>query len=291
MLAVLGVNVDEGLLESWCGWLAPDPQPFVVAREERWGEIEADNGVITPELRDTFRLWAVGPDSRLIWLSEDRFHSLPKRVRASLVREQVIRRRGNRPGVGAVPSVRGWQDVLDVVQLRRQADGHRFAWWATLVETDRVGVLNRLLSTDRLPSRHSEVRPSTWRCCERVLPNAYRLAGTWPEGSTSCCFSTVMVAAGAGADGRDACDSVEPFDAWLNTNCRKGGDPSNAGTVLVWRDRDGVPVHAAVSIGDGWALEKPSQEWHSPHAVAAIRDVIRTARLPGQRLEKHTIMP
>jgi hypothetical protein len=58
--------------------------------------------------------------------------------------------------------------------------------------------------------------------------------------------------------------------------------------VLVWR-RDGAPFHAAVSIGDGWVLEKPSQDWHSPRAVATVADVVRTARAAGQRLERHTI--
>jgi len=93
----------------------------------------------------------------------------------------------------------------------------------------------------------------------------------------------------AGTNNGGACESVEPFNQWLSAKCRNGGDPNNAGTVLVWRDRDGVPVHAAVAIGDGWALEKPSQEWHSPHAIAAIRDVVHSARLPGQWLEKHTV--
>lgn len=286
---ILGVDVPPDLVELWCGWLAPDPQPFIVGTDARWQELEGDSGVITPELRDTFRLWAVAPGSQLLWLSDERFHGLPKPVRASLVREQVTRRSGNPPGVGGVPSVRGWRDLLDPTALRREADGHRFVWWPGLVATDPIGILDRLLSADRLPSRHAEVSNSVWRRCEDILPNAQAVAGTWPQGSSSCCFSTVMTA--AGSDDSGACDSVEPFGEWLDSACRKGGNLSDAGTVLVWRDRDGLPVHAAVAIGEGWGLEKPSQEWHSPHAVATISDIIRTTRLPGQRLEKHTILP
>jgi hypothetical protein len=95
--------------------------------------------------------------------------------------------------------------------------------------------------------------------------------------------------AAAGHEDPDACHSAQPFDAWLTTACSRGGDDGVAGTVLVWRERSGVPVHAAVTIGDGWALEKPSQEWHSPRGVATVADVIRTSRLAGQRLERHTV--
>jgi hypothetical protein len=95
--------------------------------------------------------------------------------------------------------------------------------------------------------------------------------------------------AAAGANDNQACDSVEPFVEWLNTACRKGGDTRQPGTVLVWRNRHGAPVHAAVSIGDDWVLEKPSGDWHSPRGVATVADVVRMSRIVGQRLERHTI--
>jgi hypothetical protein len=79
------------------------------------------------------------------------------------------------------------------------------------------------------------------------------------------------------------------FLGWLDSACRPGGRDDDAGTVLVWRDSKGVPVHAAVTIGDGWTLEKASQEWWTPRAVRSVGDVIRTSRARGQRLERHRI--
>jgi hypothetical protein len=66
----------------------------------------------------------------------------------------------------------------------------------------------------------------------------------------------------------------EPFEDWLGRSSRPGGRDENAGTVLVWRDADGLAQHAAVTLGAGWGFEKPSQEWHSPRAVLPGRDII-----------------
>lgn len=281
MAVVLGVDVRKALVESWARWLAPDPQPFVVGPEDVWREYESEAGSVTAELRDTYRLWGVAKGLRVLWVSEDRFSSLPRTARAALVREQVVR------GRGAVPTVRTWSDLLDPDQLRAQANGHRFVWWRSLLASDTERILSRVISTDRLPSRHMEVEESTWRACEDVLPGARQLAGTFPTGSNANCFGTVMAA--AGADPADVYDSVEPFAEWLAAACKRGGDTRQPGTVLVWRNHEGEPVHAAVSIGDGWGLEKPSQEWHSPRAVAAVDDIIRMSRASGQRMERHRI--
>jgi hypothetical protein len=279
-VSVLGIDVSPELLDSWTSWLAPDPQPFLVGADE-WTDIESDDGTMTPELRDTYRMWGIAPGSRALWLSRDRFHEVAPAVRGALVREQMARRRG------AVPSVRGWQDALGRDVLRREGDGHRFVWWRSLIETNTAGVLHRVISLRRLASRHGEVTEATWDRCADVLPFARALAGTFPDGSTTCCFGTVMGA--AGADDRDACGSFDAFSSWLSSACRPGGDSMRPGTVLVWRNGDGDPLHAAVCIGDGWALEKPSQEWHSPRAIAFVRDVVNTSRIAGQRLERHTI--
>lgn len=288
MVKMLGIDVPADLLSSWRTWLAPDPQPFVIDRDdERWNDLESDQAAMTAELRDSFRLWAAPANSTILWLTHDRFLALPKQMRAALVRTQVDKRNGNRPGIGRVPTVRGWADLLDANGLRAQADGHRFVWWPHLVGQDPIAVLERLVSIDRLPSRHHDVSTTTWRHCHSVLPQARSLGGTWPTGSTANCFSTVMDA--AGADGTSALASVEHFDTWLANNCRVGGDDRSPGTVLVWRDGGGSPVHAAVTIGDGWGLEKPSQEWHSPRAIAQIQDVIRSNRHPGERLERQTL--
>lgn len=280
-MEVLGIQVDDALLRSWARWLAPDPQPFFVDDVDAW-DVAGTTGTITRELRDTYCLWRLPKDAGVLWLSEEQFDALPRRVRAALVREQV------RVGRGAVPTVRSWREHLEPDQLRRQADGHRFVWWPALLGPDRARTVARQVSIDRLASRHREVNASTWRACGGVLPGARALAGTFPSGSNACCFSTVMEA--AGADPTGACDSVEPFSAWLAATCRSGGDVDRPGTVLVWRrTSDGVPLHAAVTIGDGWVLERPSQEWHSPHAVVTLRDVVRTSRMVGQRLERYRI--
>lgn len=198
-----------------------------------------------------------------------------------MVREQVRRRRG------ATPSVRAWQEILDRAQLRAQADEHRFVWWPSLLTGKAEQVLTRVVSERRLPSRHDEVIEDIWRVAEPVLPGARRLGGTFPSGSTMNCFSTVMEAAGVSS--KAVLDDVAPFDHWLITACKRGGDPSQPGAVLVWRDRTGSPVHAAVTLGGGWGLEKPSRDWHSPHAVLSVADIMKMSRHTGERVERHTI--
>ncbi|MEU6782078.1 hypothetical protein ABZ912_22975 [Nonomuraea angiospora] len=44
--------------------------------------------------------------------------------------------------------------------------------------------------------------------------------------------------------------------------------------------------HAAVTLGDGWALHKPSQGWMSPTKVLASQDLKYSARARGQRLHR-----
>ena len=282
----LGIDVPDALLAAWAGWLAPDPQPFLVASPDDWPGCEDEGGTITPELADTYRLWwGVAQGSMLLWLSEAQLQELPRGTRAALVREQVLRRRG------AVPTVRAWQDVLEARRLRDQAGGHRFVWWPSLVASDPGRVLARFVATGRLPSRHAEVDERTWRAADAVLPGARHLAGTFPEGSTMNCFGAVMAAAHSPMAAA-ALDDVAPFETWLASECRPAttrGARAAPGAVLLWRDRDRRPVHAAVALGDGWGLEKPSRDWHSPVAVLALDDIVRQSRHPGERLERHSI--
>lgn len=281
MLTVLGIEVEPALLNAWRGWLAPDPQPFLVASPADW-DCEDEGGVVTRELEDTYRLWwGVEKPAVLLWISSEQFAALPRSTRAALVREQARRRRG------ATPSIRAWQDLLDGAELRGQADGHRFVWWPSLLIGEPERVLARVISDRRLPSRHAEVAEDTWRAAQPVLPGARRLGGTFPAGSNMNCFSTVIEA--AGAPSREVLDDVAPFDAWLAAACKRGGDPGQSGVVLLWRNRDGSPVHAAVTLGGGWALEKPSRDWHSPHAVLTVTEVMKMSRHPGERLERWTI--
>jgi cell wall-associated NlpC family hydrolase len=118
-----------------------------------------------------------------------------------------------------------------------------------------------------------------------VLPNAQRIAGTFPDGSGANCFAAVMTAAGApGAEGTWM--QREPFEDWLSSCTRAGGKDADPGTVLVWRGAEGQAEHAAVALGDGWALHKPSQGWMSPTKVLRVHDVKASARCPGLRLSR-----
>jgi hypothetical protein len=206
-----------------------------------------------------------------------------------LVRAQVDHRRG------AVPSVRRWSDLVDPATLRSQADGRRFVWWPSLVASNPHEILSRVACAapdggerDALPSRHAEVARATWNRCAAALPKARRVAGSFPASSGPNCFGTVMAAAGV-AETPHKWTLQAQFLAWLDAACRPGGRDDDAGTVLLWRDSKGAPVHAVVTVGDGWVLEKASQEWWTPRAIRPVGDVIRTSRARGQRLERHRI--
>ncbi len=81
----------------------------------------------------------------------------------------------------------------------------------------------------------------------------------------------------------------QPFEDWLSTVSVPGGTDTAPGTVLVWRSPEGRVLHAAVTIGGGYALHKPSQGWMSPRKVLTVREVIASARQTGRRLERHTL--
>jgi hypothetical protein len=277
-LTVLGIDVSPGLLETWIDWLAPDEQPFFLTEQQaiEW-RLPVDERQPTAEQRDTYRTYAVdGAAVRVSWLDESAYSSLPKATRAALVRTQVNHNRG------AVPTVRRWQAVLGR-DIRDQADGHRFVWWKSLVREAPEAILPRIVSEDLRPSRHAEVTawPST-------LPRARELAGTFPPGSGPNCFGTVMAAAGvAGAD--QLWMQREPFDQWLAANTKPGGRDDVPGTVFVWRDSTQAVQHAAITIGDGWMLHKPSQSWMTPRKIRTVAEVRRSTRTAGWRLGRRTL--
>ena len=94
-----------------------------------------------------------------------------------------------------------------------------------------------------------------------------------------------MAAAGV-VDAETVWMQREPFEEWLTAECRQGGSDDDPGTILVWRSADGVVQHAAATLGDGWALHKPSQGWMSPTKVLGIAQCRASARGPGRRLER-----
>jgi len=81
----------------------------------------------------------------------------------------------------------------------------------------------------------------------------------------------------------------EPFGEWLTTCAEPGGNDADLGTVLVWRSSDG-PDRAAVTLGDGWALHKPSQGWMSPVKVLPVDQLKLRCRASGQRLSRYRLL-
>ena len=276
---VLGIDVPEDVVARWVTWFAPDPQPFLV---DVGDDLGASDAVLAPEVRDTFEVYAVPDGLRLAWLTEAAFAELPRAVRAEVVRAQVRHERG------LVPTVRGWGSLVGDA-ARGQADGHRFVWWPSLLAGHERRVLTDYVNDGRRTSQHQRVPVSVWRACERLLPDARRLAGTFPASSGPNCFGAVMAA--AGVEGAAAVwMQREPFEDWLTRSTVPGGTDSEAGTVLVWRSPDGAVQHAAVTIGAGWVLHKPSQGWMSPTKVLAARDVFASARSHGRRVSRRRIV-
>lgn len=281
---MLGLGVPSDLRGRWSAWLAPDLQPFFVDDPSEWPErLPAPAEGLTPELRDTFKVWRLHRRGEIVWLDEEAFLGLERRRRARLVRLQVTCARG------AVPSVRRWADLLPQDGLRAQGDGHRFVWWQSLVGMAPGRILERFVTDEADVTRHQIVATATWRRCTGVLPGARSLAGTFPPGSGPNCFGTVLAAAGVRGAG-DEWIQQPTFETWLKRACLPGGRDDDAGTVLVWRDQTGLPVHAAVTIGDGLALEKAAQTWWTPRIVGTVDDVKRASRAAGQRLERHRIV-
>lgn len=258
---VLGIPVEQRLLERWRGWYAPERQPFpieglapeAVARLPR-GSVEASD-----EERDTFFLYG----GRHVWLSEEEFDRLPREAARELRRS---RRAGMRPKPDPV-----WPS-----QLRADGDDALLAW----------------VDAGCRPSRHREVPPEVWDDGAAMLPGARRLAGTFPSsGSGANCFATVLAAAGDTA-AVDAWTQIDEFSSWVEERTVPvlGTEHDDApGTVLVWTER-GVLAHAAVTIGGGWALSKPSQSWSSPRVIWHIQDTILGWRFAGTRVHRYSLV-
>lgn len=145
----------------------------------------------------------------------------------------------------------------------------------------------RFVEEGRRPSRHREV--ADWTEISTVLPAASGLAGTFAARSGPNCFGTVMAAAGVpGAE--DEWMQLQPFEAWLTECTEPGGTDSDLGTVLVWRDATGQLSHAAVTLGGGWLLHKPSQGWMSPRKVLEVANGKMSSRMPGRYLSRRRLI-
>ena len=148
-------------------------------------------------------------------------------------------------------------------------------------------VLTRVVTSNlRSSSRHAEVREATWADAQALLPQARELAGTFADGSGPNCFGTVMAAAGVGRAAQEWMQR-EPFEQWLAAVTTPVRDHL-PGTVFVWRsERDGLVQHAALTLGDGWVLNKSSQSWATPRLVQSVKDVKAASRTVGWHLSRH----
>ncbi len=262
MRTVLGIPVDDELMARWRGWYSPPYQPFRVdPLEKRFAALVPSRALAeSPEWCDTFAKWYGGDWT---WLAEEEFRALDPEVRRALM---DIRRRG--PGSKPSPV---WPS-----ELRRRGD-------APLIRWVEAGVR---------PSRHTEVPGDVWERARDSLPGADRLAGTYAvSGSGANCFATVMAAAGV-PDVASTWVTPEPFVEWLRASAipvTGTGQDTEPGVVFVWTEH-GAVAHAAISIGGGWMLSKPSQCWNSPRLVRNLREDVNGWRFPGTRLSRHRLI-
>lgn len=258
---VLGIGVDESLVERWRDWFAPQVQPFrtdllpaQLAPTVPMRQVEP-----TLEWTDTFFMYG----GTWTWLCEEEFNSLRPSVRRSLL---AVRRRTVRPKLMPV-----WPS-----ELARSGDELMFSWVAS-------GAVR--------PSRHEDVPGAVWKHAQSVLPQAERLAGTFARGGSGPnCFGTVLAA--AGLDVSDVQIGPDALQAWLgeHTEPIKGtSHDDEPGIVFAWTEHGHV-AHATVTIGDGWMLSKPSQAWSSPRLVCTVREVVNSWRYPTTRLSRHRIL-
>ena len=281
-MRALNIDVPDRLVERWLDWFSPVVQPFL-ADEALAASIgdHAGEVLLSDEVRDTYCLYGLPSGARYVWLDEPRFMALPRRSRVALVRAQRTF------GRELVASVRSWAPVVGD-RAREQADGRGFVWWRSLLQGIEERVLTDYIEEGRRASRHDEVPEEVWASAARRLPDARRLAGSFATRSGPNCFGTVMAAAGVvGAD--EVWMQREPFERWLSERTRAHGDDATPGTVLVWRSPDGLVQHAAVTIGHGWVLHKPSQGWMSPSKVLTTQECKASSRASGRRLERYAI--
>ncbi|CAH0326503.1 hypothetical protein [Microbacterium sp. Bi128] len=278
----LGIEIGPQLAVRQAAWFAPTHQPFLIPKggAETFG-IAPLSEELPAELRDTFEIYNVPDELDCILIGEEEFNDLGRSARSDLVRSQICLARGAIPSVRSAPA-----DVR--TRVSTQADGHRFVWWPSLLEGHQEAVLGAYLRFGRRPSRHLEVPENVWDNARAILPGARTLAGTFPRASGPNCFGTVMAAAGR-AEAADVWMLQKPFEDWLSAAAEVGGKDKDPGTVLVWRSPRGLAQHAAVTIGGGYALHKPSQGWMSPRKVLTVKEVVASARQPGRRLNRYVL--
>lgn len=212
-----------------------------------------------------------------IWLTESEFTDQSLKTRRRLLHDREPLGK-----IGQVPS-------RLQPRIESQLTDSRIVWWPSTLDAVGDKPLLTFVEDGLPPSRHREVTSRIWSRASRLLPGAADLAGRFPAGSGPNCFGNVMAAAGVpGAD--KVWMQREPFEEWLVQHTSKvsgtqrDGQP---GLVLVWRNHDGQVEHAAVTIGDGYTINKPSQGWFSPHLVWTVQETVAASRYAGVTLTRH----
>lgn len=256
-LSVLGIPVGDDQLDRWLAYWAPSRRPFPASElpvEVVEGRSEADLEH-ADEWRDTFFLYSGGP---WVWLSEQECLGLPPALRGRLA-AGLRRRTAPKPALA-------WPD-----------------------DPMLVAKMLRWIEAGTRPSLHALAQGELRAASAGPLPGAMELAGTFPHRSGANCFGTVMAAAGEPVAAEWV--QLEQFETWLAGS----GEPvkgsrwdRESGVVLTWHEQ-GVLAHAAVTIGGGWALQKPSQSWSSPVIVQPVVEIIRAWNYPGTVLARHLL--
>ncbi|MBX3088178.1 MAG: hypothetical protein KF742_06785 [Cryobacterium sp.] len=184
-MRVLGIEIDESLVDCWRSWLLPERQPFILPRSfcdaQGWSD---ERKTLDFEILDAFELYGVAADQAIVSLTRAQSRVLSTEIR----------------------------------QLQRTP--HR--WPGQDPAKDRYRAI-KYVESGRRPSRHTEVAQATWRHATGLLPGATKIAGTFPDRSGPNCFGTVMAAAevlGAAEEWMQ----IEPFENWLSNNCVPGGN-------------------------------------------------------------------
>lgn len=262
MREVLCIEVDDDLRERWRTWFSPARQPFRVdgLPQHLTAQIPRRTTEATAEWRDTFFLYR----GSWTWLTEGEFDDLPSDARRAL---RSRRRADMRPKPDPV--------------------------WPSRLAQDGDAALLRWVGAGVTPSEHAQVSSATWARVRQILPGVETLAATFSAtGSGANCFATV-VAAADGIARADEWMQIEDFETWMArrttpwSGTARDDDP---GTVLTWTEH-GRLAHAAITLGDGWVLNKPSQSWSSPRLVWTVRRLVRSWALPGTRLSRHLLTP
>ena len=296
-MQVLNCPVDEAMWRRWEAHFAPQAQPFFLsedcvgtfASQVRWTRREFGEMRTPLSLNDTFQLYEVSAEATwALWLDDAAFFSLSASARRLLLEEQ------RRLGRGGVVALDDWLDKAgpaDSVLLEAAADDGSFVWWTSLwrklTPALRRRVLLSFVASDRLPCERHNLSEEHWQEVDARFPAVRSLAGTFVSESGANCLSTVVAACGVPAVA-EVWLHPAPFSRWLETRATETNDFDALGTVLVWRSQDEVQ-HAALCLGDGWALHKEAQAWFAPRQVTALSDVRKRWDAPDSSVTGYAV--